>query len=93
MIRRYPASLKPRQMLPPMFVTGIFGLLIGSLFIPVLLYGLISEFLIYLGIIILVSVPGARDKKDISLMVSMPIAILTMHLTWGTGFIAGLITK
>lgn len=93
MIRRYPASLKPRQMLPPMFVTGIFGLLIGSLFIPVLLYGLISVFLIYLGIIILVSVPGARDKKDISLMVSMPIAILTMHLTWGTGFIAGLITK
>ncbi len=93
MVKRYPLSIKPRQFLPPAFVSGLLLLLIGGLFSPLLLYGLLFVFLGYLGIIMLASIPGARDNNDPSLLVSMPLAIMTMHLTWGTGFIAGLITK
>lgn len=79
--------------MPPVFVSGLLMLFIGGLFSLLLLYGLLFVFLGYLGIIMLASIPGARDNNDPSLLVSMPLAIMTMHLTWGTGFIAGLITK
>jgi succinoglycan biosynthesis protein ExoA len=91
MIKRYPSSIKSRQLLPPVFVALLITLFILGLFMNQFLYGLLAVFLLYLGIIILVSIPEAGKHKDLSLAVSMPIAILTMHLTWGTGFIVSII--
>ncbi len=87
MIKKYPTSLKPRQILPPLFVAGLLSLLLAGLFYNPLLTGLSVVFLLYLSIIILASVPEVRKRKDVFLFVSMPLAILTMHITWGTGFI------
>ncbi len=93
MVQRYPKSIKPRQILPPLFVGVLIILAVSGFLNTLFLFGLLFVFLIYLGIIILVSVPKARKNNDLSLIVSMPMAISAMHLTWGSGFIAGIITK
>ncbi len=92
MVKRYPTSIKPRQLLPPLFVSGLVILLVLGLFFHQFLYGLLSVFLLYLGIIICASIPETGKRNDLSLVVSMPMAIMTMHLTWGTGFIVSLFT-
>ncbi len=88
MIKRYPSSIKPRQLLPPVFVLGLFFLLIAGLIFPPLLAGLPAVFLVYLCIITVASFPEMKKRKDASLAVGMPLAIMTMHISWGSGFIA-----
>lgn len=93
MVKRYPGSIKPRQLMPPVFVAGLTILLAaGLVFLPAF-YGLLAIILLYLGIIMIASVPEAASRKDISLIVSIPLAIMTMHFIWGSGFLAGIATK
>jgi succinoglycan biosynthesis protein ExoA len=90
MVKKYPTSMKLRQMLPPIFVAGMFILLVTGLFSPLFLTGLLGVFLLYLGIIVIASVPEARKRNDRNLAMSLPLAIMTMHITWGAGFIVSL---
>jgi len=90
MVKRYPKSIKPRQLLPPLFVSSLFVLLLIGLVFHPFLTGLLAVFLLYLGIIVIASFPEARKRNDLSLAFSMPMAIITMHITWGTGFIISL---
>lgn len=93
MVRRYPGSIKPRQLMPPIFVAGLVLLLLaGIVFIPVF-YGLLAIFLLYMGIIVIASLPEAAGRKDPSLIVSIPLAIMTMHFTWGSGFLTSIVKK
>jgi succinoglycan biosynthesis protein ExoA len=87
MAQKFPTSLKLRQLMPPLFVLGMFLLLLAGLFYHPILIGLLALFLAYLSIIIGASVPVAIKNRDPSLIISVPLAILTMHITWGTGFI------
>jgi glycosyltransferase involved in cell wall biosynthesis len=91
MARKYPASLKLRQLMPPLFVIGLLFLLFLSLFQPIFLTGFVSVFLLYLSIIIGASFPVAIRQNEFALICSVPLAILTMHVTWGAGFMAGLL--
>ena len=88
MIKRYPASIKPRQLLPPLFVLGLLLLLVTGLIFSPLLAGLPAVFLLYLCIITVASFPEMKKRKDASLIAGMPLAIMTMHFSWGSGFIA-----
>lgn len=90
MIKRYPASIKPRQLMPPVFVMGLILSFIASFIFPSLSTGLLAVFLLYLCIITVASFPEIIKRKDLSLVISMPIAIMTMHITWGSGFIASI---
>lgn len=87
MARKYPTSLKPRQLMPPLFVGGMFLMLLAGLVYHPLLIWFIALFLAYLSIIITASVPVAIKNRDFSLVISVPLAIMTMHGAWGTGFI------
>lgn len=93
MIRRYPRTLRPRQALPPIFVAGLAALLLlGLVFRPALmLFELFSG--IYLIVLLAVGIQIAIKKKDISMIVGVPLAIATMQLVWGAGFIVGMITR
>jgi glycosyltransferase involved in cell wall biosynthesis len=93
MVRRYPDSIKPRQFMPPVFVAGLVLLLLaGMIFHPIFL-GLLAIFLLYMGIIVSASLPEAARRKDPSLIVSIPLAIMTMHFTWGSGFLTSIVKK
>ncbi len=88
MLSRFPSSVKLRQFLPPLFVFGMILLLIAGFFLPILLYVWLIIALIYLFSIFLGTylVPNA-SKPLISTHVLTTLAIITMHLSWGTGFL------
>lgn len=93
MVRRYPGSIKPRQLMPPVFVTSLILLICGGIVFPPIFFGLLAIIVLYLGIIMVASLPEAASRKDPSLIAGIPLAILTMHITWGSGFLVSIVKK
>jgi succinoglycan biosynthesis protein ExoA len=87
MLRSYPKTLLLRQALPPIFTLSLAILLTVSLFINLAKWLLIIEIAIYGLFIFLGAVKEAVKKKDAPLLFGFPLAIITMHIFWGTGFI------
>jgi succinoglycan biosynthesis protein ExoA len=92
MLLRYPGSVKWRQALPPLFVAGVLGLgVAGSLWRPAL-YGLGAA----LGVYLLAVLTGAASigaRKTGAPVASAAMALVTMHVAWGGGFIWSLVTS
>lgn len=91
MLRRYPASLRWRQAIPPLFVLSLIGLIILSSFIDALKYLLALELVIYFAALVSGSLPIAVKKRDVRFVIGIPAAIFCMHLCWGTGFLWSMI--
>ncbi len=92
MLRRYPATLRWRQALPPVFVLSF--LVLGGL-APiswVFRWLLALEFMAYFGILGLASLPSVIKRKDLSYLVGFPVAVFVMHVTWGGGFLWSILT-
>lgn len=87
MLRRYPATVRWRQALPPLFVLGLVGLLVLSSFWQLARIMLAAVILSYGIILFLGALPHAMCKKDPALAVGVPLAIATMHCSWGLGFL------
>ena len=81
--REHPGSLKPRQIAPPVLVAGIVSSLIGAIWAPWLLVlpGTYVAGLVLVGVAYL---PGHGSPALL-----IPLALGTMHLSWGTGFLVG----
>ena len=79
MLRRYPTTLRWRQFLPPVFVLSLFFWLILGLFLPISFFILALELLFYFGILFIAAIKVNK--------LGLPIAILTMHIAWGSGFL------
>lgn len=93
MIKRYPSTLRLRQGLPPAFVAGlVFGLLFG-LWFKLALWALLAALTAYAMVLLLVGIQIATNKKQVGMLFGVPLAIATMQLTWGGGFLAGLFHK
>ena len=93
MLRRYPKTLRWRQALPPMFVSGLILLLGLALFWVPARFLLAFVVLLYVLVILIGSIPAAVRQKDIRLAIAVPLAIATMHLSWGSGFLWSLVTS
>ena len=91
MLRRYPETLRWRQALPPAFVAGLALLAVLSPFWKTAFWTLLTIAGLYLVVICLAGVQLAFRKKDISLVPGVPLAIATMHFSWGMAFLWGLI--
>jgi hypothetical protein len=90
MLKRHPSSLRWRQALPPLFVLGI------------ALFGALAPFaewarillLLQLGLYLVTTVGAgllqAVRLRDHGLALGMPLALWTMHFSWGAAFWAGL---
>jgi succinoglycan biosynthesis protein ExoA len=93
MLRKHPKTLRWRQVLPPLFVLALLSLGILSfgwnlarwlLAIIVLLYGIV---------ILSIGIQMSLKHKSISIAIGVPLATATIHLSWGTSFLWGLIAK
>jgi glycosyltransferase involved in cell wall biosynthesis len=93
MVKRYPSTIKLRQVLPPIFVASLLILLVAGCFIKPLVYLFLTIILLYMGIITLASIPASLKRKDAALLVGIPLAIQTMHFAWGSGFLVSLVAK
>jgi glycosyltransferase involved in cell wall biosynthesis len=93
MLRRYPATLRWRQALPPLFVASLIGSLLLAGFWP--FFGWLAglELLGYFGILGWVSLRLGLKRRELSLVFGLPLAIAVMHFTWGSGFLWSILAK
>lgn len=90
MLRRYPATLRWRQALPPAFVLAGAVLLLAAPWVPLAQILLTIQWLGYLLVLLLAGVQVAIGQKDPRLLIGVPLAIACMHLAWGSAFWFGL---
>ena len=91
MLRRYPETLRWRQGLPPLFVLSLIGGIALAFFLPFFRALLVAEISIYLIALAAAGVQGAVRQKKAHLMIGLPLAIATMHIAWGAGFLWSMI--
>jgi hypothetical protein len=93
MLRKYPKTLRWRQILPPLFVVALLGL--GSLSLVWNLARWLLAFIVLLYTIVIFSIGIQMSRKHSSppLVIGVPLAIATIHFSWGTAFLWGLIAK
>jgi len=93
MLTIYPETLRWRQALPPLFVISLILLVIFSFFSKLIQFILAGVVTTYLFILLMSSISLALRKKDLLLVVGMPFAITTMHISWGGGFLYSMIMR
>lgn len=87
MLRRYPHTLRWRQVLPPVFVSSLIALIVLSLWIVFMRYILAVQLFVYFVSLSLAGLKLAIEKQKGFLLWGMPLAITTMHFAWGAGFL------
>lgn len=92
MLRRFPESFRWRQLaglfvlsFPVLAVLGLWFIWAGWL--------LLFEAVIYLLALVLVGTQLAIKHRDPALLWGVPLAIATMHFSWGTAFIWSMINR
>jgi hypothetical protein len=93
MLRRYPETLRLRQALPPVFVLGLIVLVSASIFIPSARILLAAELFVYFSIMLLAGIRSALHRQTFYLTLGLPLAILSMHVAWGGGFLWSMVAS
>lgn len=87
MLKRYPHTLRWRQALPPIFVLSLFAFLVLSLFIGLARWLLAAQLIVYCSALGLAGLKLAIEKRKGFLLIGLPLAISTMHISWGAAFL------
>ncbi len=93
MLRRYPATIRWRQALPPAFVVSLLVLLALAPWVSAARWIFVIESITYVLILIVASLRLARRQRDWALAPGVPLAIATMHLAWGSAFLWSMIVR
>ena len=91
MLRRYPKTLRWRQALPPLFV---FTLVTLGLLSPWWRWArllLAAQVGLYALALAVAGFQIALQRRCLPCLLGAPLAIATMHLSWGAGFLWGLV--
>jgi succinoglycan biosynthesis protein ExoA len=93
MLRKHPKTLRWRQFVPPLFVLSLIGLLALSLgFSPARwLLGIIV--ILYTIIMFSLGLKMGIRNKNMSIVIGFPLAIATIHFSWGSAFLWSLIAR
>lgn len=87
MLAHHPTTLRWRQAIPPLFVAGLLGLAISAPFATAARRMLGVMIAMYGGALGAAGVHAAVQRRDPALSAGLPLAIATMHLCWGSGFL------
>lgn len=87
MLHRYPKTLRWRQALPPAFVLSFLVLFVLSLRVEAARYLLLAQLGMYIFILLLAGIKLAFNHQKGFLVFGLPLAIMTMHGSWGAGFL------
>ncbi|MFN8399210.1 MAG: glycosyltransferase family 2 protein [Anaerolineales bacterium] len=93
MLKRYPHTLRWRQALPPAFVFILAALIVLSLGLRISQVLLVLQLFVYFFILGLAGIQLAIKTRKGFLIWGLPLAIATMHITWGAGFLWSGITS
>jgi succinoglycan biosynthesis protein ExoA len=92
MLRRYPETFRWRQ-LAGVFVLSFLVLGISGVWFPLARWLLGLELIIYTLALLVVGIQEAFRKRDPALLLGVPLAIATMHFTWGAAFLWSLLSS
>ena len=87
MLRRYPATLRWRQALPPLFVLALLLLPILGIWLPAARLLWLLQTGTYLLALTFIALSTAWRQRSFLTGLSTALAIATMHLTWGSAFL------
>lgn len=93
MLKRYPHTLRWRQALPPAFVLILASLIVLSLGLTIAQVFLALQLSFYFLVLGFAGLLMAIKKKKGFLLLGLPLAITTMHIAWGAGFLWSGITS
>lgn len=93
MLRQYPGTVRWRQALPPLFVLSLLILLLLAIWWPAARWLFVIESAGYAIVLSLAGVQLGTKQRDWKLIFSVPLAIATMHLAWGSAFLWSLVSK
>ena len=92
MLRRFPKTIRWRQVLPPVFVGSLItGFLLS--WNPLIAMLLVVELLLYSIIVMIVGSVLSIQHKTPFLLIGIPASIASMHIAWGSGFLWSLATR
>jgi glycosyltransferase involved in cell wall biosynthesis len=91
MLRRYPETLRWRQGLPPVFVLSLFAGAILAFFSLIIRILFACEILLYGLALAAAGIQRAVRERKAYLIIGLPIAIATMHVSWGAGVLWSII--
>ena len=92
MIRRHPGSIKFRQTVAPIFVASIPLLLVSGFWLRPAWWLLAVELGSYLLLALFFAFRLARRPgAELRFMILLPLIFGAIHLSWGTGFLLGLV--
>lgn len=92
MLRRFPESFRWRQ-LAGIFVISFPLLALLGIWFSWASWLLLVEIMVYLLALISVGMQLAFKHRDLTLLWGVPMAIATMHFSWGTAFIWSMIRR
>ncbi len=87
MLRRYPATLRWRQGLPPLFVLLLLFLPLLSIWLPAMRLLWLIQVGTYLLALAFVALWTAWRQRSLLIGLSTALAIGVMHLSWGSAFL------
>jgi glycosyltransferase involved in cell wall biosynthesis len=87
-LKKYPASLRLRQLAAPCFIGAVIGGLPLSVIAPLILWLWLFILLIYLAAALGFSLVAA-SRAGYTLLWRIPLVFMTIHLAWGAGFWVG----
>ena len=94
MIRARPRSTKLRQLVAPAFVISILALAVIGLWNRLAWWLLALEVLTYFSAAAAFAYQATRNNQEkLSVMLMMPLVFVTIHLSWGSSFLWGLVTR
>lgn len=92
MLRRFPESFRWRQMAGIFVVSFPILALLGILF-SWARWLFFLEIAVYLLALLIAGLDAAFKHRDLILVLGVPLAIATMHFSWGTAFIWSMISR
>ena len=94
MVRLQPRSIKLRHLVAPVFVFSLIVLvLLSAVFWTPARWLLLVELAVYLFAALAAGWHTTRrtDRSGLGLVLLMPLVFATIHLSWGTSFLLGII--
>jgi len=93
MLYKFPGSLRWRQLLPPLFVFTTLCLGLGGIFWQLPRYLLGVQWALYSVVLISAGLANGVKAGSPGMIAGLPLAFLTMHLSWGTGFLVSFVAE
>lgn len=93
MLKRYPSTLRPRQLLPPLFVLGLTAGALLALAWPPAAWLYVPAVLAYVLLLLGAGVQSAWKAREPGHLIGVPAAIAVMHVCWGSALLWSLVRR